>query len=176
MTSPYWCPPSRLCLFPTEACLILDILRFFQVSARVTGYCNWGMLDERFLPLGYGIPMVQGTPYKPFFDLRCVFPAFNILRIRFNFSWYHDHFSPKNSRKTPYSSPMRARYGVGCILFISFIFCQSLYLPNFYMNTLTTLHFTQQISKLRTQSRHYPKPIANQRRWSLSIWHYQCNS
>ena len=27
------------------------------------------------------------------------------------------------------------------------------------MNTLTILHFTQQISKLRTQSRHYPNPI-----------------
>ena len=37
---------------------------------------------------------------------------------------------------------------------------QSLYLPNFYMNTLSTLHFIQQISKLRTQSRHYPNPIA----------------
>ena len=30
----------------------------------------------------------------------------------------------------------------------------------FYINTLTILHFTQQISKLRTQSRHYPNPIA----------------
>ena len=28
------------------------------------------------------------------------------------------------------------------------------------MNTLTTLHFTQQISKLRTQSRYYPNSIA----------------
>ena len=30
----------------------------------------------------------------------------------------------------------------------------------FYMNTLTILHFIQQISKLRTQNRHYPNPIA----------------
>ena len=28
------------------------------------------------------------------------------------------------------------------------------------MKTLTTLHFTQQIPKLRTHSRHYPNPIA----------------
>ena len=42
----------------------------------------------------------------------------------------------------------------------SWIFFQSLYLPNFYMNTLITLHFTQQISKLRTQSHHYPNTIA----------------
>ena len=28
------------------------------------------------------------------------------------------------------------------------------------MNTLITLHFTQQISKLRNQSHHYPNPIA----------------
>ena len=42
----------------------------------------------------------------------------------------------------------------------NFFFFQSLYLPNFYMNTLTILHFTQHISILRTQSRHYPNPIA----------------
>ena len=41
-----------------------------------------------------------------------------------------------------------------------YFFFQSLYLPNFYMNTLTILHFTQQISILRTQSRHYHNPIA----------------
>ena len=42
-----------------------------------------------------------------------------------------------------------------CVFFFKFFICQI-----FYMNTLTILHFTQQISQLRTQSRHYPNPIA----------------
>ena len=41
------------------------------------------------------------------------------------------------------------------IFFFKVFICQF-----FYINTLTILHFTQQISKLRTQSRHYPNPIA----------------
>ena len=39
------------------------------------------------------------------------------------------------------------------------VFSKSLF-ANLYMNALTTLHFTQQISQLRTQSHHFPNPIA----------------
>ena len=53
-----------------------------------------------------------------------------------------------------------ANMGPTWVLSAPSLFFESLYLPIFYMNTLTTLHFAQQISKLRTQSRHYPNTIA----------------
>ena len=36
--------------------------------ARLTGLCNWGILDDRYLPLGFGAAFVQRSPYKKYFD------------------------------------------------------------------------------------------------------------
>ena len=39
-----------------------------QRIARATGLCNWGMLNDRYLPLGFGAAFAQGSPYKKFID------------------------------------------------------------------------------------------------------------
>ena len=39
-----------------------------QFRARAAGLCNWGMLNDRYLPLGFGAAFVQGSPYKTFID------------------------------------------------------------------------------------------------------------
>ena len=36
--------------------------------ARRTGLCNWGILDDRYLSLGFGAAFVQRSPYKIFID------------------------------------------------------------------------------------------------------------
>ena len=33
-----------------------------------TEQCNWGMLDDTFMPLGFGIAFPQGSPFKPYID------------------------------------------------------------------------------------------------------------
>ena len=38
------------------------------LAARRTGLCNWGILDDRYLPLGFGAAFVQRSPYKMFID------------------------------------------------------------------------------------------------------------
>ena len=37
-------------------------------AARQEEVCDWGMLDDTFLPLGFGIAFYQGSPYKPHID------------------------------------------------------------------------------------------------------------
>ena len=32
------------------------------------GACNWGMMSETFLPVGFGIAFQKGTPFKDKFD------------------------------------------------------------------------------------------------------------
>ena len=39
-----------------------------KARRRKPKFCNWGMLKDRFLPLGYGMAFQQGSPYKPYFD------------------------------------------------------------------------------------------------------------
>ena len=39
-----------------------------HIIARSTGLCNWGILDDRYLPSGFGVAFVQGSPYKKFID------------------------------------------------------------------------------------------------------------
>ena len=41
---------------------------FLVMVARDTGLCNWGLLEERYLPLGFGVAFVEGSPYKKFID------------------------------------------------------------------------------------------------------------
>ena len=41
---------------------------FLLQKARLTGLCSWGMLSERYLPLGFGVAFVQGSPYKKYID------------------------------------------------------------------------------------------------------------
>ena len=36
--------------------------------ARHTGLCNWGILDDKYLPMGFGAAFVQRSPYKIFID------------------------------------------------------------------------------------------------------------
>ena len=36
--------------------------------ARRTGLCNWGILDDRYLSLGFGAAFVRRSPYKMYID------------------------------------------------------------------------------------------------------------
>ena len=52
-----------------EAAVLIQDYSLAVLNARETGLCNWGMLDERFMPLGYGIALPKGSPYKESFDI-----------------------------------------------------------------------------------------------------------
>ena len=39
-----------------------------KARRRGPAYCNWGMLKDTFLPLGYGMAFQQGSAYKSYFD------------------------------------------------------------------------------------------------------------
>ena len=39
-----------------------------QLVGHRLGHCNWGLLLDTFLPLGFGVAFYQGTPYKEHFD------------------------------------------------------------------------------------------------------------
>ena len=41
--------------------------------------CNWGMMEQTFLPLGFGIAFQQRTPYKPHFDKVYVCSSYPLL-------------------------------------------------------------------------------------------------
>ena len=51
-----------------EAAVMIQDYTSAIMSARATGFCNWGMLKDRYMPLGYGIAFPQGSPYKEYFD------------------------------------------------------------------------------------------------------------
>ena len=38
------------------------------LDARRLGYCNWGVLDEHFMPLGYGIALPEDSPFVQYFN------------------------------------------------------------------------------------------------------------
>ena len=39
-----------------------------QTRAIESGYCNWGMLEDTFLPSGFGMAFYKGTPFKDAID------------------------------------------------------------------------------------------------------------
>ena len=48
--------------------VVIKDYTILQMYARSTGLCNWGMLEDRFMPLGFGVAFVQGSPYRKFID------------------------------------------------------------------------------------------------------------
>ena len=55
-------------LYDGEAAVLIQDYTSSIMAARETGLCNWGMLQERYMPLGYGIAFPQGSQYKEYFD------------------------------------------------------------------------------------------------------------
>ena len=41
---------------------------YLAYRAQTSGLCNADLLENRFLPLGFGIAFGQKSPYKPFID------------------------------------------------------------------------------------------------------------
>ena len=52
-----------------EAAVLIQDYSSAKMAARATGFCNWGMLQDRYMPLGYGIALPQGSPHKKYFDI-----------------------------------------------------------------------------------------------------------
>ena len=46
---------------------------YLAYKAQTSGLCNADLLDNRFLPLGFGIAFGHKSPYKPFIDAVWVF-------------------------------------------------------------------------------------------------------
>ena len=44
-----------------------------------SGGCNWGMMHETFLPVGFGIAFQKGTPFKDAFDEMCVISFYEVM-------------------------------------------------------------------------------------------------
>ena len=39
-----------------------------SLFAKATPYCHWGMLQDTYLPSGFGFTFQRGSPYKRFID------------------------------------------------------------------------------------------------------------
>ena len=53
-------------------------------QAKEAGYCNWGLLDDSLLPLGFGIAFHEGSPFKRHIDAAYVPHIFRDLGTALN--------------------------------------------------------------------------------------------
>ena len=63
-------PKSSVQMMLTEGtpAVVISDYTALRRNAQQSGQCNWAMLEQTYLPLGFGVAFQQGSPFKTFID------------------------------------------------------------------------------------------------------------